>query len=33
MLKLGVFSGEEVCGILEAVGFRRVRQQGIHIVM
>lgn len=33
MPKLGIFSGEEVCRILEAVGFERVRQRGSHIVM
>ena len=33
MPKLGVFSGAEVCGILEAAGFRAVRQRGSHIVM
>jgi len=33
MPKLGVFSGEEVCRILEGNGFQRVRQRGSHIVM
>jgi predicted RNA binding protein YcfA (HicA-like mRNA interferase family) len=33
MPKLGVFSGEEVCRILEGEGFQRVRQRGSHIVM
>ena len=33
MPKLGVFSGAEVCAILEAAGFRAVRQRGSHIVM
>ena len=33
MPKLGVFSGAEVCGILEAADFRAVRQRGSHIVM
>jgi predicted RNA binding protein YcfA (HicA-like mRNA interferase family) len=33
MPKLGVFSGEEVCRILESEGFQRVRQRGSHIVM
>ena len=33
MPKLGVFSGAEVCRILEAAGFRIVRQRGSHIVM
>lgn len=33
MPKLGVFSGAEVCRILEAEGFRVVRQRGSHIVL
>ena len=33
MPKLGVFSGAEVCAILEAADFRAVRQRGSHIVM
>ena len=33
MPKLGVFSGAEVCAILEVAGFRAVRQRGSHIVM
>ena len=33
MPKLGVFSGAEVCRILELEGFRVVRQRGSHIVM
>ena len=33
MPRLGVFSGAEVCAILEADGFRVVRQRGSHIVM
>ena len=33
MPKLGVFSGTEVCGILETAGFRPVRQRGSHIIM
>jgi predicted RNA binding protein YcfA (HicA-like mRNA interferase family) len=33
MPKLGVFSGEEVCAILEAAGFVRVRQRGSHILL
>lgn len=33
MPKLGVFSGAEVCRILEAHGFAQVRQRGSHIVM
>ena len=33
MPRLGVFSGAEVCRILEAEGFRNVRQRGSHIMM
>jgi predicted RNA binding protein YcfA (HicA-like mRNA interferase family) len=33
MPKLGVFSGGEVCAILESAGFIKVRQQGSHIIM
>lgn len=33
MPRLGVFSGAEVCRILEAEGFRLVRQRGSHIIM
>ena len=33
MPKLGVFSGAQICEILEASGFRFVRQRGSHIVM
>jgi predicted RNA binding protein YcfA (HicA-like mRNA interferase family) len=33
MPKLGVFSGAEICAILESEGFREVRQRGSHIVM
>lgn len=33
MPRLGVFSGAETCRILEAEGFRIVRQRGSHIVM
>ena len=33
MPKLGVFSGAEVCRILELEGFRVARQRGSHIVM
>ncbi len=33
MPKLGVFSGNEVCRILEAEGFQIVRQRGSHIIM
>jgi predicted RNA binding protein YcfA (HicA-like mRNA interferase family) len=31
--KLGVFSGDDVCRILESHGFRRVRQKGSHVMM
>jgi predicted RNA binding protein YcfA (HicA-like mRNA interferase family) len=31
--KLGTFSGDEVCQILESHGFRRVRQKGSHAIM
>ena len=33
MRKLGVFSGKEVCRILEAEGFVQVRQRGSHVIM
>ena len=33
MPKLGVFSGKEVCRILEAEGFVQVRQRGSHVIM
>ncbi len=33
MGKLRVFSGREVCDILERHGFRQVRQRGSHVVM
>ena len=33
MPKLGTFSGDEVCQILESHGFRRVRQKGSHAIM
>ena len=33
MPKLPVLSGQETCRILEAHGFRQVRQRGSHIVM
>jgi predicted RNA binding protein YcfA (HicA-like mRNA interferase family) len=33
MPKLGVFSGGEVCRILETEGFQIVRQRGSHIIM
>jgi predicted RNA binding protein YcfA (HicA-like mRNA interferase family) len=31
--KLGTFSGDEVCQILESHGFHRVRQKGSHAIM
>jgi len=31
--KLKVLSGQQVCAILVAYGFRKVRQKGSHIVM
>ena len=33
MGKLKVLSGQEVCAILEAYGFRPVRQRGRHMLM
>jgi predicted RNA binding protein YcfA (HicA-like mRNA interferase family) len=33
MPKLGVFSGREVCGILERQGFVLIRQRGSHMIM
>ena len=33
MPKLGVFSGREVCSILEKQGFALVRQRGSHMIM
>ena len=33
MPKLGVFSGEEICRILEQHGFVEVRQRGSHRIM
>lgn len=33
MLKLGVFSGEEICRILETEGFLRVRQKASHTIL
>jgi predicted RNA binding protein YcfA (HicA-like mRNA interferase family) len=33
MPRIGVFSGAEVCRILEQHGFTEVRQRGSHIVM
>lgn len=33
MPKLGIFSGDEICRILQARGFEKIRQRGSHIVM
>ena len=33
MPKLGVFSGREVCAILQKHGFALVRQRGSHMIM
>ena len=33
MPKLGVFSGTELCKILERHGFAAIRQRGSHVVM
>ena len=33
MGKLKVFSGKEICQILGANGFEKVRQRGSHVVM
>ena len=33
MPKLGVFSARDVCRILQAHGFEKVRQAGSHIIM
>jgi len=33
MPKLGVFSGAELCRLLEKEGFVNVRQRGSHVVM
>ena len=33
MGKLKVFSGKEVCQILEEHGFKKVRQRGSHVIM
>ena len=33
MPKLGIFSGPEICKLLEAQGFNKVRQRGSHVVM
>lgn len=31
--KLRIFSGKEICKILEIHGFEKVRQRGSHVVM
>jgi predicted RNA binding protein YcfA (HicA-like mRNA interferase family) len=33
LAKLRVFSGREICHLLEHHGFKQVRQRGSHIVM
>jgi predicted RNA binding protein YcfA (HicA-like mRNA interferase family) len=33
MPRLGVFSAREVCQILQAHGFEKVRQAGSHVIM
>jgi predicted RNA binding protein YcfA (HicA-like mRNA interferase family) len=33
MPSLGVFSGAEICRLLEKQGFANVRQRGSHVVM
>jgi len=33
MPKLGIFSGTEICKVLESYGFVKVRQRGSHVVM
>jgi len=33
MNRLGIFSGAEICRILEKYGFLSVRQRGSHIIM
>ena len=33
MSKLRIFSGKELCSILEKQGFTNVRQRGSHIIM
>lgn len=33
MGRLGVFSGKEICKLLERHGFIKVRQKGSHIIM
>lgn len=33
MPKLRVFSGAELCAVLEVNGFKRLRQRGSHVIM
>ncbi len=33
MVRLKIFSGKEVCRILERNGFREIRRKGSHVVM
>lgn len=33
MPKLGIFSGSDLCRILELHGFLRIRQKGSHVIM
>jgi len=33
LVKLKVFFGKEICQILDANGFEKVRQRGSHVVM
>lgn len=33
MPKLGIFSGQEICRILEGEGFVNIRQRGSHVIM
>ena len=33
MVKFGIFSGADLCSILEEEGFVRVRQKGSHAIM
>ena len=33
LAKLNVFSGKEICQILQKHGFQKVRQKGSHVIM
>ena len=33
MVKIGIFSGKEICKILGKEGFENIRQKGSHVVM